>query len=1146
LFFVNLHIANRSNNLFHNYGPQLKMMAEMNTVSLSVVEVQRLKNLVEQKSGGAGAAGACRLWVGEHDRYGYGVLRATVAGKRIHFLAHRLALFFVNLHIANRSNNLFHNYGPQLKMMAEMNTVSLSVVEGVDVVLAVRTDSAPTPAAIQRLKNLVEQKSGGAGAAGACRLWVGEHDRYGYGVLRATVAGKRIHFLAHRLALFFVNLHIANRSNNLFHNYGPQLKMMAEMNTVSLSVVEVQRLKNLVEQKSGGAGAAGACRLWVGEHDRYGYGVLRATVAGKRIHFLAHRLALFFVNLHIANRSNNLFHNYGPQLKMMAEMNTVSLSVVEGVDVVLAVRTDSAPTPAAIQRLKNLVEQKSGGAGAAGACRLWVGEHDRYGYGVLRATVAGKRIHFLAHRLALFFVNLHIANRSNNLFHNYGPQLKMMAEMNTVSLSVVEVQRLKNLVEQKSGGAGAAGACRLWVGEHDRYGYGVLRATVAGKRIHFLAHRLALFFVNLHIANRSNNLFHNYGPQLKMMAEMNTVSLSVVEGVDVVLAVRTDSAPTPAAIQRLKNLVEQKSGGAGAAGACRLWVGEHDRYGYGVLRATVAGKRIHFLAHRLALFFVNLHIANRSNNLFHNYGPQLKMMAEMNTVSLSVVEVQRLKNLVEQKSGGAGAAGACRLWVGEHDRYGYGVLRATVAGKRIHFLAHRLALFFVNLHIANRSNNLFHNYGPQLKMMAEMNTVSLSVVEVQRLKNLVEQKSGGAGAAGACRLWVGEHDRYGYGVLRATVAGKRIHFLAHRLALFFVNLHIANRSNNLFHNYGPQLKMMAEMNTVSLSVVEGVDVVLAVRTDSAPTPAAIQRLKNLVEQKSGGAGAAGACRLWVGEHDRYGYGVLRATVAGKRIHFLAHRLALFFVNLHIANRSNNLFHNYGPQLKMMAEMNTVSLSVVEGVDVVLAVRTDSAPTPAAIQRLKNLVEQKSGGAGAAGACRLWVGEHDRYGYGVLRATVAGKRIHFLAHRLALFFVNLHIANRSNNLFHNYGPQLKMMAEMNTVSLSVVEVQRLKILVEQKSGGAGAAGACRLWVGEHDRYGYGVLRATVAGKRIHFLAHRLAFFLHFLGVDVVLAVRTDSAPTPAASSRFVKNCSVPPKHMRQLDSLGQLRISQGNR
>ncbi|KAH3707742.1 hypothetical protein DPMN_067154 [Dreissena polymorpha] len=132
--------------------------------------------------------------------------------------------------------------------------------------------------------------------------------------------------------------------------------------------------------------------------------------------------------------------------------------------------------------------------------------------------------------------------------------------------------------------------------------------------------------------------------------------------------------------------------------------------------------------------------------------------------------------------------------------------------------------------------------------------------------------------------------------------------------------------------------------------VPGVDVVLAVRTDSAPTPAAIQRLKNLVEQKSGGAGAAGACRLWVGEHDRYGYGVLRATVAGKRIHFLAHRLALFFVNLHIANRSNNLFHNYGPQLKMMAEMNTVSLSVVEGVDVVLAVRTDSAPTPAARSR----------------------------------------------------------------------------------------------------------------------------------------------------------------------------------------------------
>ncbi|KAH3801417.1 hypothetical protein DPMN_155067 [Dreissena polymorpha] len=198
----------------------------------------------------------------------------------------------------------------------------------------------------------------------------------------------------------------------------------------------------------------------------------------------------------------------------------------------------------------------------------------------------------------------------------------------------------------------------------------------------------------------------------------------------------------------------------------------HDRYGYGVLRAT------------------------------------LKMMAEMNTKK---IQCSTVKKLVEQKSGGAGAAGACRLWVGEHDRYGYGVLRATVAGKRIHFLAHRLALFFVNLHIANRSNNLFHNYGPQLKMMAEMNTKK---IQCSTVKKLVEQKSGGAGAAGACRLWVDEHDRYGYGVLRATVAGKRIHFLAHRLALFFVNLHIANRSNNLFHNYGPQLKMMAEMNTV--------------------------------------------------------------------------------------------------------------------------------------------------------------------------------------------------------------------------------------------------------------------------------------------------------------------------------------------
>ncbi|KAH3836010.1 hypothetical protein DPMN_109379 [Dreissena polymorpha] len=38
-----------------------------------------------------------------------------------------------------------------------------------------------------------------------------------------------------------------------------------------------------------------------------------------------------------------------------------------------------------------------------------------------------------------------------------------------------------------------------------------------------------------------------------------------------------------------------------------------------------------------------------------------------------------------------------------------------------------------------------------------------------------------------------------------------------------------------------------------------------------------------------------------------------------------------------------------------------------------------------------------------------------------------------------------------------------------------------------------------------------------------------------GVDVVLAVRTDSAPTPAASSRFVKNCSVPPKARDLIDN-----------
>ncbi|KAH3689983.1 hypothetical protein DPMN_192394 [Dreissena polymorpha] len=95
---------------------------------------------------------------------------------------------------------------------------------------------------------------------------------------------------------------------------------------------------------------------------------------------------------------------------------------------------------------------------------------------------------------------------------------------------------------------------------------------------------------------------------------------------------------------------------------------------------------------------------------------------------------------------------------------------------------------------------------------------------------------------------------------------------------------------------------MAASNSKTVTAA-GEDVVLAVRTDSALTTAAssrfvkncFQRLKNLVEQKSGGAGAAGACRLWVGEHDRYGYGVLRATVAGKRIHFLAHRLA-FFLN----------------------------------------------------------------------------------------------------------------------------------------------------------------------------------------------------------------------------------------------------------
>ncbi|KAH3883596.1 hypothetical protein DPMN_007556 [Dreissena polymorpha] len=35
------------------------------------------------------------------------------------------------------------------------------------------------------------------------------------------------------------------------------------------------------------------------------------------------------------------------------------------------------------------------------------------------------------------------------------------------------------------------------------------------------------------------------------------------------------------------------------------------------------------------------------------------------------------------------------------------------------------------------------------------------------------------------------------------------------------------------------------------------------------------------------------------------------------------------------------------------------------------------------------------------------------------------------------------------------------------------------------------------------------------------------FCMIAGVNVVSAVRTDSAPTPPASSRFVKNCSVPP-------------------
>lgn len=38
--------------------------------------------------------------------------------------------------------------------------------------------------------------------------------------------------------------------------------------------------------------------------------------------------------------------------------------------------------------------------------------------------------------------------------------------------------------------------------------------------------------------------------------------------------------------------------------------------------------------------------------------------------------------------------------------------------------------------------------------------------------------------------------------------------------------------------------------------------------------------------------------------------------------------------------------------------------------------------------------------------------------------------------------------------------------------------------------------CKIWQGEKDRNGYGILRLTVAGKGISFTVHRLAYFVGF--------------------------------------------------
>lgn len=38
--------------------------------------------------------------------------------------------------------------------------------------------------------------------------------------------------------------------------------------------------------------------------------------------------------------------------------------------------------------------------------------------------------------------------------------------------------------------------------------------------------------------------------------------------------------------------------------------------------------------------------------------------------------------------------------------------------------------------------------------------------------------------------------------------------------------------------------------------------------------------------------------------------------------------------------------------------------------------------------------------------------------------------------------------------------------------------------------------CIFWTGEHDRYGYGVVRLSVYGKRIRFSVHRLVYFVHY--------------------------------------------------